>query len=103
MTTRLEKIADNSIQQAPEKALVPTKEEADVLGTTESMGFWLAHRMNLGVWKRLMSFCQRHVGSLWIYIATYNLMNVFGIDNVETTDAERPLILVANHRSFFDM
>jgi 1-acyl-sn-glycerol-3-phosphate acyltransferase len=30
-------------------------------------------------------------------------MNVFGIENVETTDTHRPLILVANHRSFFDM
>jgi len=30
-------------------------------------------------------------------------MNVFGIENVESTDASRPLVLVANHRSFFDM
>jgi 1-acyl-sn-glycerol-3-phosphate acyltransferase len=30
-------------------------------------------------------------------------MNVFGIENVESSDAERPLLLVANHRSFFDM
>jgi 1-acyl-sn-glycerol-3-phosphate acyltransferase len=30
-------------------------------------------------------------------------MNVFGIENVENTDTGRPLILVANHRSFFDM
>src|SRR5258705_7566369 len=59
--------------------------------------------MNQGAWKRLMTFGQRHIGSLWIYLATYNLMNVFGIENVENTDAERPLLLVANHRSFFDM
>jgi 1-acyl-sn-glycerol-3-phosphate acyltransferase len=59
--------------------------------------------MNLGVWKRLMTFCQRHIGSLWILIATYNLMNVFGIENVENAEVEKPLILVANHRSFFDM
>ena len=30
-------------------------------------------------------------------------MNVFGIENVEKTDVEKPLLLVANHRSFFDM
>jgi 1-acyl-sn-glycerol-3-phosphate acyltransferase len=59
--------------------------------------------MNLGSWKRFWTFCQRHIGSLWIYLATYNLMNVFGIENVENSDPTRPLVLVANHRSFFDM
>lgn len=83
--------------------LVPEKAEIAVLGGVEKAGFWLTHRMNLGAWKRLMTFCQRHLGSLWIKIATYNLMNVFGIENFEKTDVDRPVILVANHRSFFDM
>lgn len=81
----------------------PTREEMSVLGMTEKLGFRLVRLMNFGRWKRFWTFCQRHLGSLWIYLATYNLMNVFGADNVESTDAERPLILVANHRSFFDM
>ena len=59
--------------------------------------------MNHGVLKRLMTFGQRHIGSLWIYLATYNLMNVFGIENVENAEVEKPVVLVANHRSFFDM
>lgn len=83
--------------------LLPTRGEIGVLAHNERFGFWLTHRMNLGVMKRLMTFFQRHLGSLWIYLATYNLMNVFGVQNVEQTDTERPLILVANHRSFFDM
>ncbi|MFT3746098.1 MAG: lysophospholipid acyltransferase family protein [Pyrinomonadaceae bacterium] len=83
--------------------LIPDAAELAVLDGSERVGFRLAHRMNLGVWKRLMTFCQRHIGSLWILIATYNLMNVFGIENVERSDVERPLMLVANHRSFFDM
>ncbi len=85
------------------KPLLPTREEISILSTTERTGFWLTHRMNLGVWKRFWTFCQRHIGSLWIYLATYNLMNVFWIENVEGTDPERPLLLVANHRSFFDL
>ncbi len=85
------------------KLALPTSDEVAVLGLIEKTGFRLTRRMNLGSWKRLWTFCQRHVGSLWIFIATYNLMNVFGIENVETTDTDRPLILVANHRSFFDM
>ncbi len=82
---------------------VPSKTELSVLGKTERLGFWLTHRMNLGVWKRFWGFCQRHFGSLWIKICTYNLMNVFGVENFENSDSSRPLLLVANHRSFFDM
>lgn len=81
----------------------PTAEEVAVLGQVERVGFRLVRRMNRGKWKQFWTFCQRHVGSLWIFIATYNLMNVRGLENVEQTDADRPLILVANHRSFFDM
>jgi 1-acyl-sn-glycerol-3-phosphate acyltransferase len=85
------------------KDFVPTKEELSVLNSTEKIGFKLTHRMNQGAWKSFWTFCQRHIGSLWIKICTYNLMNVFGLENVENTDIEKPLLLVANHRSFFDM
>lgn len=85
------------------KPAFPDKAEISVLDTVERLGFRLTRRMNLGAWKRFWTFCQRHIGSLWIYIATYNLMNVFGVENVEATDPDRPLLLVANHRSFFDM
>lgn len=83
--------------------MIPTGSEIAALSLTERLGFWLTHKMNSGAWKLLMTFCQRHIGSLWIYVATYNLMNVFGIENFENSDTGRPVILVANHRSFFDM
>ena len=81
----------------------PTHGEISVLDFMERTGFKLVRKMNQGRWKRFWTFCQRHVGSLWIYLATYNLMNVRGLENIEGTDVERPLVLVANHRSFFDM
>lgn len=81
----------------------PTDEELAVLSAVEKTGFRLTDAMNRGRWKSFWTFCQRHIGSLWIKICTYNLMNVFGLGNVETTDVSRPLLLVANHRSFFDM
>ena len=84
-------------------SLVPTADEIEVLRPIERAGFRLTRAMNFGVWKRFWTWCQRHIGSLWIYFATYNLMNVFGIENIQNSDATRPLILVANHRSFFDM
>ena len=86
-----------------ESALLPTTEELSVLSGMEKVGFRLADKMNRGAWKRFWTFCQRHIGSLWIKIATYNLMNVFGLENIEQTDVRKPLLLVANHRSFFDM
>lgn len=91
------------LTNVPDGSLLPTTDEIAVLDSVERAGFRLAHRMNSGAWKRFWTFCQRHIGSLWIYLATYNLMNVFGIENVEETDSSRPLVLVANHRSFFDM
>lgn len=103
MPSEIIKTVQNTRSIEPTTPLLPTKEEISVLGTIERAGFWLTHRMNLGAWKRLWTFCQRHLGSLWIYLATYNLMNVFGVANVENTDPDRPLLLVANHRSFFDL
>src|SRR5687768_13568445 len=96
-------VAGESQLKPEESPSFPTSEELSVLGVTEAVGFRLARRMNFGAWKRFWTFCQRHLGSLWIHLATYNLMNVFGIENVESTDPDRPVLLVSNHRSFFDM
>ena len=96
-TEKKSQIARNS------EILEPTPEELSVLDATEKFGFRLTHKMNQGAWKRFWTFCQRHIGSLWIKICTYNLMNVFGLENIEQTDVGKPVLLVANHRSFFDM
>ncbi len=96
-------VTEDSIVSAPQVAIEPTAEEISVLNSTEKIGFHLTRRMNQGAWKRFWTFCQRHVGSLWIKICTSNLMNVFGLENLEKASTEKPLVLVANHRSFFDM
>ncbi len=103
MADQVKGIAPVAHSEIDHSTSLPTPSEISVLGPTEKAGFRLAHRMNQGRWKTFWTFCQRHVGSLWIYLATYNLMNVFGIENIDSTDATRPLLLVANHRSFFDM
>jgi 1-acyl-sn-glycerol-3-phosphate acyltransferase len=99
----IEESKNQELAPAESTSLAPTDEEIGVLRPIERTGFKLVRAMNFGVWKRFWTFCQRHIGSLWIFIATYNLMNVFGVENVENSDPKRPLILVANHRSFFDM
>jgi 1-acyl-sn-glycerol-3-phosphate acyltransferase len=100
---RVENRRSSALTKIEAQALMPGVEELAVLRPIERAGFKLAHAMNFGGWKRFWTFCQRHIGSLWIYLATYNLMNVFGIENLEATDPDRPVILAANHRSFFDM
>lgn len=82
---------------------MPLADEVAVLSPFERLAFRFTHLMNEGRWKRFWGFCQRHLGSLWIQICTYNLMTVFGLEHVTDADEDRPLLLVANHRSFFDM
>lgn len=97
------KAVDIQTREKAELIESPTPEEIAVLGPIERTGFKLARTMNRGRWKRFWTFWQRHIGSLWIHLATRNLMNVRGIENIMKTEIDRPLILVANHRSFFDM
>lgn len=59
--------------------------------------------MNQGRWKLFWTWCQKHIGSRWIQLATYKLLHVYGLEHVGAVSHERPLLLVANHRSFFDM
>lgn len=81
----------------------PTPEEWAVLSPFERFAFRLVWRMNRGRWKRFWTFCQRTLGAGWIHVSTYNLIRVSGLEHVEAAERSRPLLLVANHRSFFDM
>lgn len=83
--------------------LEPTPQELAALSKFELFAFRLTRRMNGGRWKRFWTFCQRVFGAGWIQLATYNLVRVYGLESVEAAQRERPLLLVANHRSFFDM
>jgi 1-acyl-sn-glycerol-3-phosphate acyltransferase len=98
-------LIENEEQSTENKAqsLDPTPEELAVLSGMERFAFRFSHRMNQGGWKRLWTWCQRHIGSRWIQISTYNLMRVYGLEHFAAVSHERPLLLVANHRSFFDM
>ena len=84
-------------------APAPTPDEMAVLSPVERFAFRLTRRMNEGRWKLFWTFCQRTVGAGWIHLATYNIMRVYGLEHVEAARHDRPVLLVANHRSFFDM
>jgi 1-acyl-sn-glycerol-3-phosphate acyltransferase len=84
-------------------SLEPTHEELATLSGFERFSFRLVRRMNQGNWKRFWSSCQKILGAGWIHLATYNLMQVYGLENIHSASRDRPILLVANHRSFFDM
>ncbi len=100
---KLATLSKPSPPAAPPAVSEPAPDELAVLSLTERVCFRVAHQMNQGRWKRLWTFCQRTIGAGWIRLATYNLMRVYGLEHLQTVDAERPLLLVANHRSFFDL
>jgi len=81
----------------------PTFEEFAVLSSFERSVFRFIRRMNQGSWKRFWTWCQKVFGAGWIHLATYNLMRVYGLENIETASRDRPILFAANHRSFFDM
>jgi 1-acyl-sn-glycerol-3-phosphate acyltransferase len=81
----------------------PAADELGALSPFERFAFRLVRRMNQGNWKRFWTGCQRMLGAGWIHFATYNLMSVHGLEHVHAASPERPILLVANHRSFFDM
>lgn len=51
---------------------------------------------------RLCTWLQERVGAWWIDRCTRNLRHVVGLEHVRPY-ADRSILLVANHRSFFDM
>jgi len=84
------------------EVLEPLAEELAVLSPFERFAFRVTHRMNQGRWKRFWTWCQSVFGAGWIHFSDYNLMHVYGLENIEAVDHQRPILLVANHRSFFD-
>ena len=85
------------------RAVEPAADEIAVLSGFERFAFNWTRRMNFGGWKRFWTWCQKVFGAGWIHLATYNLMQIYGLEHVHAVSHERPILLVANHRSFFDM
>ena len=46
---------------------------------------------------------QRHVGRSLVGLLVARRLEVHGLEHVDASSRERPLLLVANHRSYFDL
>ncbi len=56
-----------------------------------------------GLLSRAVTYCQRTVGCGWIHFATKHLRHVHGFERLPPLDPAQSYILIANHRSFFDL
>ncbi|MEJ7577246.1 MAG: lysophospholipid acyltransferase family protein [Pyrinomonadaceae bacterium] len=95
--------AESRLDEPPASSCDPTTEELSALTMMERFAFRFARRMNRGRAKVFWTWCQRTLGAGWIHLSTYNIMRVYGLEHLEAVSHERPVLLVANHRSFFDM
>ncbi|MET0413256.1 MAG: lysophospholipid acyltransferase family protein [Polyangiaceae bacterium] len=83
----------------------------DLLSAAEGKVSWLEHlQMRVirksfepGLVDRLLRWGQRQIGQRWIHLATSRLHHVHHLERVLRLGAEQSFILVANHRSFFDL
>lgn len=74
-----------------------------VLAPFERLAVRLVRRMNRGRWQRLWFWCGREIVARLIALITGPLVAVEGLEHVAATSRDRPLLIVANHRSFFDL
>lgn len=83
----------------------------DLLAAGKKRLSWL-ERLNLrilrrsfepGAVNRLLRLLQRTVGQWWILYFTKNLRHVTGLSRLPDLSSDDSLLIVANHRSFFDL
>jgi 1-acyl-sn-glycerol-3-phosphate acyltransferase len=74
-----------------------------VLSPIERLNFELALRMNREPVKGFWTWCQEVIGATSIRLLTGNLLRVEGLAHVAKAYRRGTILLVANHRSYFDM
>lgn len=73
------------------------------LAPLERLHLELARQMNREPIKAFWTWCQSAIGATWIAVATGKLLHVEGLEHVREAFGRGPLLMVANHRSYFDM
>ncbi|MBK9066852.1 MAG: 1-acyl-sn-glycerol-3-phosphate acyltransferase [Gemmatimonadetes bacterium] len=74
-----------------------------VLAPFERAAVRLARAMHRQPWAGWCVAGQRQLGARWITTLAGPLLDLHGLEHVAATRRDRPLLLAANHRSFFDL
>jgi 1-acyl-sn-glycerol-3-phosphate acyltransferase len=84
--------------------LRPSQEQLSSLTRFERFAFDIADTVNRKpTFKRAAHAFLKTVGASWVYHCTKNLQRIHGLDHLKSLDPDRGVIVVANHRSFFDL
>jgi 1-acyl-sn-glycerol-3-phosphate acyltransferase len=84
--------------------LRPTPEQLATLTRFEKRAFAIADTVNRNPsLKRAAHAFLKTVGAGWVHVCTKNLLHVQGMEHLTTLDPNRGVVVVANHRSFFDL
>ena len=82
----------------------PTEEQLRCLTPIERLNFSLMDWANRTPWvKRSLGFIASTVGMAWVEMAASRLVMDYGFEHFEAIDPNRGVLLVANHRSFYDL
>jgi 1-acyl-sn-glycerol-3-phosphate acyltransferase len=84
--------------------LRPTPEQLALLQGFERTAFAIADGVNRRpAFKRAAHTFLRTFGASWVYHCTRHLQHVHGLEHLASLRPDRGVMLVANHRSFFDL
>jgi 1-acyl-sn-glycerol-3-phosphate acyltransferase len=64
---------------------------------------WVRASFEPGWFNSVLRLCQRTVGQGWIHYGSRHLRHVFGKDRLPSLEQDGSILVVANHRSFFDL
>lgn len=84
--------------------LRPTPEQLQTLEGFERVAFEICDRVNRRpAFKRAAHAFLKTVGASWVHYCTRNLVRTYGTEHLAGLPTDRGVLLVANHRSFFDL
>jgi 1-acyl-sn-glycerol-3-phosphate acyltransferase len=81
----------------------PDRDPLAELRPIEALHMRVARRMNGPRWKAFSSFWSKHINARLILSMVSRQLHVEGFEHVRRASLDRPILLVANHRSYFDM
>ena len=84
--------------------LRPTPAQLAPLTPFERVAFQIADTVNRRpTLKRAAHTFLRTAGASWVYHCTKNLVHMDGLEHLEALNPDRGVVMVVNHRSFFDL
>jgi 1-acyl-sn-glycerol-3-phosphate acyltransferase len=89
--------------RAPDQSLLLEKGQGKLGLTERTLIRIVRSSFEPGFFDQAMRFLQRTMGQAWIYYGSKNLTHLHGLERSGILDRHGSVVVVANHRSFFDL